>query len=399
MKNKWIIIGVILAIMAGGFSLYRFVKLKSGWIENTEKKIVNNKDEKKSVGINMNARLQQENGVVVAVATRQLFTEVMTATGKVEADADRIAHVSPRISGQIVSVQASLGDRVTAGQTLLTLKSLEMAEAANRFRLSKTKLALAEANMMRIRTLVDKKIVARKELLQAETDYKIAQTELQNDQERLSLYGASSSKVQSSSYNKASLMVPAPISGTITEKHAIVGELSDPSKSLFTVVDLSSIWVVVDIYEKDLAKVRTGQRATVTVDAYPDVKLTGHVTYIADVLDAATRTLKVRVEVPNPGRMLKPEMFARVELAPSASAVMTLAVPEDAIQEIDGKKVIFVADDRGEVFRPETVETGRSSGGLVEIISGLREGQRYAGKGSFVLKSELKKGELEGGRE
>ncbi len=397
MKNKWIIIGVILAIMAGGFSLYRFVKVKSGWIENTEKKIVNNKDEKKSVGINMNARLQQENGVVVAVATRQRFTEVMTATGKVEADADRIAHVSPRISGQIVSVQASLGDRVTAGQTLLTLKSLEMAEAANRFRLSKTKLALAEANMMRIRTLVDKKIVARKELLQAETDYKIAQTELQNDQERLSLYGASSSKVQSSSYNKASLMVPAPISGTITEKHAIVGELSDPSKSLFTVVDLSSIWVVVDIYEKDLAKVRTGQRATVTVDAYPDVKLTGHVTYIADVLDAATRTLKVRVEVPNPGRMLKPEMFARVELAPSASAVMTLAVPEDAIQEIDGKKVIFVADDRGEVFRPETVETGRFSGGQVEIISGLREGQRYAGKGSFILKSELKKGELEGG--
>ena len=397
MKNKWIIIGVILAIMAGGFSLYRFVKVKSGWIENTEKKIVNNKDEKKSVGINMNARLQQENGVVVAVATRQRFTEVMTATGKVEADADRIAHVSPRISGQIVSVQASLGEHVTAGQTLLTLKSLEMAEAANRFRLSKTKLALAEANMMRIRTLVDKKIVARKELLQAETDYKIAQTELQNDQERLSLYGASSSKVQSSSYNKASLMVPAPISGTITEKHAIVGELSDPSKSLFTVVDLSSIWVVVDIYEKDLAKVRTGQRATVTVDAYPDVKLTGHVTYIADVLDAATRTLKVRVEVPNPGRMLKPEMFARVELAPSASAVMTLAVPEDAIQEIDGKKVIFVADDRGEVFRPETVETGRFSGGQVEIISGLREGQRYAGKGSFILKSELKKGELEGG--
>ena len=397
MKNKWIIIGVILAIMAGGFSLYRFVKVKSGWIENTEKKIVNNKDEKKSVGINMNARLQQENGVVVAVATRQRFTEVMTATGKVEADADRIAHVSPRISGQIVSVQASLGEHVTAGQTLLTLKSLEMAEAANRFRLSKTKLALAEANMMRIRTLVEKKIVARKELLQAETDYKIAQTELQNDQERLSLYGASSSKVQSSSYNKASLMVPAPISGTITEKHAIVGELSDPSKSLFTVVDLSSIWVVVDIYEKDLAKVRTGQRATVTVDAYPDVKLTGHVTYIADVLDAATRTLKVRVEVPNPGRMLKPEMFARVELAPSASAVMTLAVPEDAIQEIDGKKVIFVADDRGEVFRPETVETGRFSGGQVEIISGLREGQRYAGKGSFILKSELKKGELEGG--
>ncbi|MEI7748000.1 MAG: efflux RND transporter periplasmic adaptor subunit [Chlorobiaceae bacterium] len=398
MKNKWIIIGVLLATITGGFYLYRFINLKSGWVEKTEKRMAVNKDEK-SVGIKMNARRQKENGVVVAVATRQSFTEVIAATGKVEANADRVAHVSPRISGQIVSVQASLGDRVNAGQTLLTLKSLEMAEAANRSRLSKTKLALAEANMMRIRTLVEKKIVARKELLQAETDYQLAQTERQNDQERLSLYGASNSNLQSNSHNKTSLMVHAPISGTITEKHAIVGELSDPSKSLFTVVDLSSIWVVVDIYEKDLAKVSRGQQAIVTVDAWPDLKLTGRVTYLADMLDAATRTLKVRVEVPNPRRMLKPEMFARVELTPPASAVMTIAVPEDAIQEIDSKKVIFIADESSEVFRPETVETGRSSGGLVEIISGIREGQRYAGKGSFILKSELKKGELEGGGE
>jgi len=397
-KNKWIIIGVLLATITGGFYLYRFINLKSGWVEKTEKRMAVNKDEK-SVGIKMNARRQKENGVVVAVATRQSFTEVIAATGKVEANADRVAHVSPRISGQIVSVQASLGDRVNAGQTLLTLKSLEMAEAANRSRLSKTKLALAEANMMRIRTLAEKKIVARKELLQAETDYQLAQTERQNDQERLSLYGASNSNLQSNSHNKTSLMVHAPISGTITEKHAIVGELSDPSKSLFTVVDLSSIWVVVDIYEKDLAKVSRGQQAIVTVDAWPDLKLTGRVTYLADMLDAATRTLKVRVEVPNPRRMLKPEMFARVELTPPASAVMTIAVPEDAIQEIDSKKVIFIADESSEVFRPETVETGRSSGGLVEIISGIREGQRYAGKGSFILKSELKKGELEGGGE
>ncbi len=398
MKNKWIIIGVILATIAGGFSLYRSVYQSNGGADSSEKRIIG-KSEAKSVGINMNARIQKENGVVVAVATRQSFTEVITATGKVEANADRIAHVSPRISGQIVSVPASLGDRVTAGQTLVTLKSLEMAEATNRSHLSKTKLALAEANMMRIRTLVEKKIVARKELLQAESDYKIAQTELQHDQERLSLYGASSSKLRSSSHNKTTLSVPAPISGTITEKHAIVGELSDPAKSLFTIVDLSSIWVVVDIYEKDLATVHQGQRATVTVDAWPDLKLTGRVTYLADALDAATRTLKVRVEVANPERKLKPEMFARVELVPSANTAMTLVVSEDALQEIDGKKVLFVTDEKQGEFRPQAVDTGRSAGGMVEIISGLKEGTRYAVKGSFILKSELKKGELEGGAE
>jgi len=397
-KKRWIIIGVILALILGGIYFYRSSGLKNGEIENTEKRIISQKGEK-SDGVKMNAKLQKENGVLVAVAKKQSFTEVITATGKVEANADRIAHVSPRISGQIISVMASLGDRVTAGQSLVALKSLEMAEAINRYRLSKTKLVLAQANMTRIRTLVEKKIVARKDILQAEADYKIAQTEMQNDKERLSLYGASSSNLKGRSHNKTTLTVPAPISGVITEKHAIVGELSDPSKNLFTVVDLSSIWVVVDIYEKDLAKVHTGQTATVTVDAYPDVKLTGRVTYLADVLDATTRTLKVRLEVANPRRKLKPEMFARIELTPPSSAAMTLAVPEDAVQEIDGKKVIFVTDEKQEEFKPETVGVGRSASGMVEIISGLKEGSLYAVKGSFILKSELKKGELEGGAE
>jgi len=392
------LIGIIPAIILGGLFLYRAFSPKSAGVATTENQRVGNKEVKAGT-ISMNARIQKENGVFVAVAKRQSFAEIITATGKVEANADRIAHISPRISGQIVSVSASLGDRVTAGQTLVTLKSLEMAEAANRSRLSKTKLALAQANMRRIRTLVEKKIVARKELLQAETDYKLAQTELQNDQERLSLYGAAGSTLRGSSSKKNTLMVPAPISGTITEKHAIIGELSDPSKSLFTVVDLSSIWIVVDIYEKDLAKVHKGQAATVTVDAYPDVKMTGRVTYLADVLDTTTRTLKARVEVANPDRKLKPEMFARIELTPPANSVITLVVPEDALQEIDGKKVLFVTDEKQEHFRPEAVETGRSSGGMVEIVSGIKEGNRYAVKGSFILKSELKKGELEGGAE
>jgi cobalt-zinc-cadmium efflux system membrane fusion protein len=393
MKKIWIIVGVILAIISSGILISQLASRKNKTIE---KSVKNNPT---ADTINMNNRLQKENGVLVAVAKKQTFTTLITATGKVEADADRIAHVSSRISGQIISVAASLGDRVTAGQRLLTIKSLEMAEATNRYSLSKTKLALAEANLTRVKSLVDKKIVARKDLLQAETDYKIAQTEQKNDQERLYLYGASTVNLNGHMANKMNVSIPAPISGTITEKHAIVGELSDPSKSLFTVVDLSSIWIVVDIYEKDLAKVHKGQRATVTVDAYPDEKLTGRVTYLADLLDTTTRTLKARVEVANPERKLKPGMFARIELLPPAGTAMTLAVPEDAIQEIDGKKALFIADESGEKFRPEPVETGRSSGGMVEIISGLREGSRYAIKGSFILKSELKKGELEGGAE
>nr|WP_246525785.1 efflux RND transporter periplasmic adaptor subunit [Geomobilimonas luticola] len=343
--------------------------------------------------VKMTAAVQKENGVVVAAAKKQRLAGSVSATGKVEANADRIAHVSPRISGKIVAVRASLGDSVAAGQALATLDSVELGEALNRYRQSKTKLALAQSNMDRIKGLVEKKIAARKDILQAETDFKTAQAELHTDEERLSLYGVSSSDLAGDNHKRLLLPVRSPIGGIITEKHAIVGELSDPSKSLYTVADLSSVWVLVDINEKDLAKVHKGQGAIVTVGAFPDMKLKGRITYIADLVDEATRTVKARVEVANPGRKLKPEMFATVELALAADAPPVVAVPEDALQDLDGKKVVFVAEQEAE-FAARQVQAGRTAGGMVEIVSGLEEGERYATKGAFILKSELKKGEV-----
>jgi cobalt-zinc-cadmium efflux system membrane fusion protein len=339
--------------------------------------------------------VQKLNGVVVAPAKKQRLAGAINATGKVEANADKIAHVSPRIPGKIVAVRASLGDSVSAGQSLASLDSVELGEALNRYRQSKTKLALAQSNMDRIKSLVDKKIAARKDILLAETDFKTAQTELHTDEERLSLYGVSPAELEGSHQKKPLLPVRSPIGGIITEKHAIVGELSDPSKSLYTVADLSSVWVMVDINEKDLAKVSKGQNAIVIIGAYPDLKFRGRINHLADVVDQATRTVKARIEVANPGRKLKPEMFATVELALQADAPPVLAVPEDALQDLNGRKVLFVAES-DEEFEPRPVETGRAAGGMVEIVSGLKEGERYAVKGSFMLKAEQKKGELEG---
>ena len=345
--------------------------------------------------VTMTAVMQRQNGVQVALATKSRLAGTLGATGKVEANADRIAHVSPRIPGQIVAVRASLGDVVAAGQALATLDSVELGEALNRYHQSRTKLALARSDMERVRLLVDKKIAARKEILLAETTYQTAQTELRTDGERLALYGIPLAGLKGEGHKKPLLPVRSPISGTITEKHAIVGELSDPSKSLYTVADLSLVWVVVDINEKDLARVQRGQLATVTVGAFPDLKPRGRITYLADQLNETTRTVKARIEVANPGRKLKPEMFATVELTLPSDAPPLLAVPEDVLVELDGGKVVFVAET-ADSFVPRRVLTGRASGGLIEITSGLKEGERYAVKGAFILKSELKKGELEG---
>ncbi|MFH1028087.1 MAG: efflux RND transporter periplasmic adaptor subunit [Pseudomonadota bacterium] len=412
MNKKAIIIGLILAVAVGGGFLYRSTQTGNSGVKQAEhkdekadghKEEGEHKEEKEGheghdehgeVGsVKMTAEVQKLNGVVVAAAKMQRLAGSISATGKVEANADRIAHVSPRISGKIVAVRASLGDSVSSGQALATLDSVELGEALGRYHQSKTKLALAQSNMDRIKSLVEKKIAARKDILQAETDYKTVQTELHTDEERLSLYGVAIADLKGDNHKRPLLPVRSPISGTITEKHAIVGELSDPSKSLYTVADLSSVWVMVDINEKDLAKVRKGQEAIVIVGAFPDRKLRGRITYIADLVDESTRTVKARIEVANPGRKMKPEMFATVELALAADAPPVLAVPEEALQDLDGKKVVFVAENDAE-FAARQVQPGRTAAGMVEIVSGLKEGENYAIKGSFILKSEVKKGEV-----
>lgn len=404
MKNKGMIIGLIMGLLLGGGLYYRFSHLKVGEEHAEHGEGKGHKEEGKhgeeghdeheeALIVRLAPEYQQEHGVVVAVAKMVQLAGAISATGKVEVNADRIAHVSPRISGKIVAVRARLGDSVGGGQVLVTLDSVELGEAISRFHQSKTRLALAQNNMERVKALVEKKIAARKEILQAETDYQTALTELHTDEERLLLYGLSRGDLADLNGHRALLPVRSPIAGVITEKHAIVGELADPSTNLYTVAALSSVWVLVDINEKDLAKVGKGQAATVTVGAFPALVFAGKITYIADLVDEATRTVKARLEVPNPERKLKPEMFATVELALPAEAAPTLAIPEEAIQEIEGKKVVFVTG-AGTEFTPRPLALGRASGGLVEVVGGLAEGERYAAKGSFLLKSELMKGEL-----
>lgn len=417
MNRKAIIIGIVLLIALGGGIIYRFTHLKTGGGDHAKKTEIahqekepgghdNDKAHKEeghggeeehgheeAGSVTMTVEVQKQHGVVVVPAEKHPLGGAVTVTGKVAANADRIAHVSPPISGKIVSVRASLGDSVAKGQVLAALDSVELGEALSRYRQSKARLELAKDRLDRALALSEKKILARKEVFQAESDHRIAQAEMHNDEDRLSLYGLSVSGLKDGRHEKPLLTLRAPVSGVITEKEAVVGELADPAKSLYTVADLSAVWVLVDINEKDLTKVRKGQGAMVTVGAFSELRLKGRITHIADVVDAATRTVKARVEIANPGRKLKPEMFATVELTLPADTPPVLAVPEEAVQELHGEKVLFVTGN-GTEFEPRTVALGRITGGMAEVISGLAEGERFVVKGSFLLKSELQKGEL-----
>ena len=182
-------------------------------------------------------------------------------------------------------------------------------------------------------------------------------------------------------------MLRAPFDGVITKYDVAVGEVAEPERELFTVTDLSTVWVLADIYEKDIVKVGSGGDALVRVDAFPDRAFIGKVDYITDLIDPATRTAKARVIVANPDSALKLDMFARVRM-PTSENRQAVIVPAAAIQAVDGQSVVFVPKDDTH-FARQNVEVGTTAGEFVELRSGLAGGERVVAAGSFYLKTAL----------
>jgi cobalt-zinc-cadmium efflux system membrane fusion protein len=180
-------------------------------------------------------------------------------------------------------------------------------------------------------------------------------------------------------------ILKAPFSGIITDYHASVGEAVEPSTELLSITDMSSLWVLADAFEKDLAHIKVGQNVRVRVDSYPGEVFAGTITYIADVIEPKTRTAKVRCVVENNNGRLKLEMFATIEI-PMARTSSVLAVPDSAIQQIDGKSVVFIRSAETE-FQRRDVQTGIVSSGYTEIRSGLKALDPVVCKGSFVVKT------------
>jgi len=183
----------------------------------------------------------------------------------------------------------------------------------------------------------------------------------------------------------------APFAGTIIEKKAVLGELAPPDQSLFTVADLSTLWIEADLFEKDLAKIRPGMQASVTVSAYPGEGFKGRLTYISSVVDKDSRTVKARVEVPNLDGRLKPEMFATAAIQ-TGSGAKALLLPEDAVLLVQGQPTVFVAENGG--FVPRAVEVGERIQGRIVIRSGVAAGESVVTSGAYALKARLLKSQI-----
>lgn len=340
-------------------------------------------------------------GIATSRADLRPLSPQLETTGEVGYEQDRLAHVSPRIPGRVIRVPARLGDEVSAGLTLAVIDSVELGEAKARFLSARSREGVAREGYDREAALYQDRISSQKEMLDAKADFLETEAERQSAEETLRLYGLSEEQIRNLEPGEpgaSSLPVRAPITGRVVEKHVTVGELVTPSESLFTIADLGAVWIWIDVFERDLAKVHEGDDVAVRVDAFPDRMFAGEVTYLSSEVAQATRTVRARIDVENPERRLRPGMFATVRLTdPHASkGVETLVVPTTAVVRSGEGEVVFRPDGENR-FRAQPVSTGRREGEWTEILAGLQPGDEIVTAGAFLLKSELAREELGGG--
>ncbi|MBK6862139.1 MAG: efflux RND transporter periplasmic adaptor subunit [Ideonella sp.] len=328
-------------------------------------------------------------GIKVEEVKPQALGETLTVTATIRPDADRLAHVAARIEGRITSVPAKLGDKVRAGQTLATLDSVAVGEAHAAFNEAQAELGIAEADFKRAESLNAEEIIPRKDYLRARADRDKAAAALRAAADRLRLLGGSPN---ASGAAVSAFAVTAPFAGTVIEKKATLGELASPSEPLFSVADLSRVWIQADLPESALAKVRIGANAKVTVPAYPNEVFGGRVGHIGASLDKDSRTVAARIEVANADGRLKPEMFATATIEVAGGQREAISLPDAAIVLMDGKPTVFVYAQGA--YEAVQVEPGERIGGRTVLKSGLMAGDQVVTSGTYALKARKLKSQL-----
>lgn len=348
---------------------------------------------KEAGGIKLSAEDAARAGLKVETLAQQAFTDTVTVTATIRPNQDRIARVAPRIEGRIVQVMAGLGAQVKAGQPLAVLDSLAIGEAQAALLHAQSSQRVAQADFKRAESLIADEIIPQRDFLRAKADVEKSSAELRAAQDKLRLLGGSA---KADGAANSTFPVVAPLAGTVIQKKATVGELGTPSDPLFTVADLSKVWIEANLTEDTLAKVKVGSAATVTVTAYPGERFAGRVTYIASLLDKDSRTIPARIEVENKDGRLKPEMFATatIETSGAGAAVKreVLSVPDAAILLLQGQPTIFVQEHGG--YEPRAIEPGEKLSGRTVVKSGAEAGEKVVTAGAYALKARLLKSQI-----
>ena len=330
---------------------------------------------------------------VVPVSDGGLVSRV-SVPGVLAASQDRLARVTARVGGRVAEVRKGLGEQVAKGDVLAVIESREVADAKGEFLAATRKAALAETILAREARLWKQRISAEQDFLQARTSAEEARIRVDLARQKLSALGLSDAEVaglpRQSVAALSRLELRAPLTGQVTARAAVLGAAVSPEAELFSVADLSTLWVEMAIPPRDLPIVRQGQ--SVTVSGEGDAKGEGRVVFFSPLLDLETRSARAVAELGNQDGRWRPGGFASVSFAAVERKVAVL-VPRAAVQEVEGKKVVFVRTAEG--FDRREVALGGESDAAVEVVSGLAPGAEIAVANTFSLKAELGKAQAE----
>ena len=333
-------------------------------------------------------------GLKVEAVGEQLAPEALqqAATGVVQANAYRSTPVVSLVGGRLVSVAAEAGQEVRRGQQLAVVFSDELAMAQSRYLSAQAELDEHHKHHHRTLQLVELGAASREEFEQATSVLKKAEAEVAAQRQRLLLLGLTPQRVaalRGPEQVSSEVSLPAPTSGTVISRAANPGEVIEANKEILRVADLSNVWVVGQVFERDLTRVRTGSGASVTSEAYPGRIWRGRVTYVDPQLDPATRTAQVRVEVANPGQALKLGMFVNIGFGALGTAEATApTVPSSAVQSVGGRTFVFLATTDPSTYVMRPVRLGAEASGRYPVLEGLHVGDRIVTEGSFMLRAE-----------
>lgn len=335
-------------------------------------------------------------GIEVHPVVRGKFQLHREFPATVQPNENELAEVTTLIRGRVVEVYVDFGADVKKGTLLALLHSTDLGLAEASYLKAGARLHEAELAFERARDLLEHKAISLAEFQRREAEVKTARAEAREARSRLDLLGVPAQEIQRLDREltiRPDVPLRTPFAGRVILRNITRGEVVETTQKLFTVADLSDVWVVGNVPEKDVRFVHRDQPVEVRVSAYPDEVFPGKITYIGDVLDPATRTMRLRVTVRNLDRRLKPEMFATVRMY-SSRAPDVLTVPLAAIQRGPSGTIVFVRREPEE-FEARTVKLGEESGEVVTVLDGLREGELVVVKGAFVLKSESEKHKIE----
>ena len=369
--------------------------------------------------VTLTAQAIQQNSIRLEAARKLPLRDVFSAPARVSYNAEQMAHVGTPVTGRLAEVRAKLGDVVKTGDVLFIVESTELGECQSDLLQKRTQVQVAQSGFEvsktaseRAKRLLEGKGISLSEQQKREGEFRAAEGALRSAEaaltaadNRLHLLGFAqedTERLLKTGEIDPRYRVRAPLSGTVIEREATLGEIVGPEReALLVLADMKTLWVLADVPENILSRIVIGSSATVSVPAIKAQKFVGRISHIAPALDKATRTGQVRIEVADGHTPLKPGMFAQVQLKlndeSGGEPGHALAVPEAAIQTVEGGPAVFVpVEGEANTFIKQAVQVGPTVQGMVPVLSGLEEGKYVVVAGTFILKAELAKGEMEG---